>query len=90
MRCKWMFKVKYQADGSIKKFKVRLVTPGFFQVYRIDYTEKFVSRIRREFLRIFLAIVTILGIIPFQMDVICAYFESPLRQNNYSIYMRIP
>ena len=85
-----MFKVKYQADSSLKRFKPHLVTQGFFQVHKIDYTEMFAPIIRRESLRIFLTIALILEMILFQMDIIDAYLESPLRQGDYLIYMKIP
>ena len=62
---KWVFKVKYQANGSIERFKARLVAQIFFQVHGIDYTETFTPIIRRESLRIFLAIAIMLGMILF-------------------------
>lgn len=33
--CKWIFIVKYKSDGSVERFKVRLVTKGFTQPYDI-------------------------------------------------------
>jgi len=34
---KWVFSVKYKADGTIERYKVRLVTEGYTQTYGIDY-----------------------------------------------------
>lgn len=59
-------------------------------MYGIDYKETFAPTIRWESVRIFLAIATMLGTILLQMDVIGAYLESPLSQNNQPIYMKIP
>lgn len=68
--------MKYNSDGSIKRYKARFVIQKFSQVYEIDYIEAFVPTIRRELLRIFLAITTMLKMILIQIDVISIYLES--------------
>jgi len=35
--CKWVFRLKRKADGSIDKYKAHLVARGFTQIYGIDY-----------------------------------------------------
>ena len=60
---KWMFKMKYYLDSSIKRYKGHLVAQDFAQVYKIDYIEMFTPTIRQELLKIFLVIAAILGII---------------------------
>jgi len=54
---KWVFTVKLQVDGTIERFKARLVARGFSQVYGKDYTETFAPTVRMDTLQIFLAIV---------------------------------
>lgn len=84
---KWVFKVKYHSDGSVDKFKARLVARGFSQKYGVDYEDTFAPTVKFDTLRFFLAIVAIENLECHQVDVNNAFTESLLKEN---IYMSPP
>ena len=54
--CKCIHKIKTRSDGSIERYKGRLITKGFTQEYEIDYEETFTSVARISFVRALLAV----------------------------------
>ena len=38
---KWIFRVKYNSDGAIQRYKARLVTKGFQQYAGVEFTDTF-------------------------------------------------
>ena len=39
--CKWVFRIKCKANGSIEKYKAWLIAHGFMQIHRVDYFETY-------------------------------------------------
>lgn len=39
--CKWLYKIKYNTDGSVNRYKARLVIMENRQKYGIDYEQTF-------------------------------------------------
>ena len=84
---KWVFDVKGNADGSVNKFKARIVARGFSQKYGIDFEETFAPTVRHDTLRVFMAIVAQEDLECHQVDVNNAFTESALSEQ---IYMSPP
>ena len=59
--CKWVFRIKWKADGSIERHKARLVTKGFHQQSRVDFTEPFNLVVKPTTVLIVLSIAISLG-----------------------------
>jgi len=55
---KWVFCIKQKADGSVDKYKARLVARGFTQVYSEDYLDTFSPVAKLASFRTILAFAT--------------------------------
>ena len=56
---KWVFKRKRKVDGSIDKYKARLVIKGYKQTKGLDYFDTYFSITRINSIRMVLAIVAL-------------------------------
>jgi hypothetical protein len=58
---KWVYKIKCKADGSLDRYKTRLVVKGFKQRYGIDYEDSFSPIVKSATIRIVLSIAASRG-----------------------------
>ena len=73
---KWIYKIKHTADGSIEKYKARLVARGFSQKEGIDYEETFALVARYTSIRTIMALATKIEWKLHQMDVKIVFLNS--------------
>lgn len=81
--CKWIFRVKQLADGSIDWFKVRLMAKDFNQRLGLDYTQTFSPVVKQVTIQTMLSIVVMHGWPLRQLDVNNAFLHYHLTEEVY-------
>ena len=82
---KWVFKVKVKADGTIERYKARLVAQGFSQRRGLDYDETFCPVVRGESVRSVVALAASKKLLLHQMDVTTAFLNGTLEEEVYMV-----
>ncbi|EED15089.1 conserved hypothetical protein [Talaromyces stipitatus ATCC 10500] len=85
--CKWVFDLKYGADGRLERFKARLVARGFSQQEGLDFEDTFAPVIRLESLRVLFAIAASYGMVAHLLDATNAFVGSRIDKE---MFMEIP
>ena len=84
---KWIFKKSKKVDGTIERFKGRLVTKGFTQKEGLDYFDTYASVARIATIRVLITLASIYHFEINQMDIKIAFLNEELDKK---IYMKQP
>jgi transposase InsO family protein len=87
IKCKWVFKIKQNSDGTTQRYKARLVAKGCSQKAGIDYTETFSPVVRYDTLRILIALTTLYDWEIDHVDAVVAFLQGNIDEE---IYMECP
>ena len=85
--CKWVYSLKYNPDGSIARYKARLVARGFSQAYGLDYHETFSPVARLSSIRVLFSIALDQSWPLHQLDVSNAFLYGDLDEK---VFMEQP
>ena len=81
---KWIFKIKRNVDGSINKYKSRLVAKGHIQRHGVDFEEVFAHVARIETVRFIIALAASKGWEIHHLDVKTAFLHGDLKEDAYA------
>ena len=75
---KWIYRTKYNADGTVNKLKARLVAKGFIQQARVNYGDTFAPLARLDTIKLLLAVATQQNWLVHHLDVKSAFLNGEL------------
>lgn len=80
---KWVFRTKLNVDGSVNKYKARLVVEGYAKIFGVEYSDTFAPVARLDTIRLLLAIAAQIGWKVYQLYVKSAFLNGFLQEEIY-------
>lgn len=87
LTAKWVFDIKQRPNGTVARYKARLVARGFLQVEGRDYRETFSPTVKMSSMRLVLALAAHKDLELDHIDIKCAFLHGDI---DCDIYMRPP
>ena len=85
--CRWVFLIKHKSDGSVERYKARLVAQGFSQRPGFDYGETYAATVKWATLRAILAIGAFEDLEMESVDISSAFLNGDI---DTEVYMKQP
>ena len=83
LRGKWVFKLKWDQDGNVIKFKVRYVIKGYMQRFGIDYTNTYANVADIDIIQLLLAMTYFYNWECDTIDIVIAFLNGDLEEEVY-------
>jgi len=80
---KWIFKKKLRSDGSINKYKAKLIIRGYDQKKGIDYFDTYSPVTRIATIRTLITLAALFNLVVHQMDVKTTFLNGDLEKETY-------
>ncbi|XP_057990269.1 disease resistance protein RPV1-like [Hevea brasiliensis] len=77
---KWVYRSKLNSDGSVNKYKARLVVKGYAQMFGVDFSKIFAPVARMDTIRMLLAVATQKDWVVHQLDVKSSFLNGHLEE----------